>query len=871
MRALELVGILSFLAGCPVVAERAPVDTAGPDDSGNEVDSGDPAETGDSDSGAQVETGDSGCEEFDWYADTDRDGFGSLENAFRACEPPIGYTADDSDCDDTRADVYPGAPETCEGTDQNCDTTVDNEAVDAPIWFADLDGDGWGAVSSGTIVSCTAPADMVATDSDCDDDDVGIYPGAAERCDETDEDCDEVVDNDALDADRWFADNDGDGHGDADIVTYACEAPPNSSADDLDCDDDAAEVFPGADEYCDGVDEDCDGNIDETPVDPVSYYLDIDGDGFGTKAAIYTACSSISGYVSFDSDCDDTDDAVYPGALDGCDGLDSDCDGEVDEADSFDAGTWYLDADGDGYAGTSTTTACSQPVDHYASIEDCDDANGRISPAAGELCGGTDENCDGTTDEDSAIDAPFWHADVDADGYGDPVNTYAACALPSGYTTDTQDCDDSDPASSPIGTDSCSDGLDQDCDGDPDDGCWPTGSVDVVTGRAQIYGTGASLYLGSAIGAVGDLTGDGNTDFVVSSGGAPGKTLYVLDALATGVHAAPGSTVLATRTMTYNAPSPGAGDFNGDGADDLVYGDIGQGTSGVEYGPITGTSGDSRDITLGTYLTPVATGDIDDDGIDDLVGGASGKACIFASTAAPFGNGASGSCIWKSGGSGSIGSAVDAGKDFDGDGVHDFVVGGSQSIWIFTGPSWSSGTSGADYTITADATAEPQFGSISVALAHDANGDGYGEVATGSYGDNGGVYGREFVFNGDIAGTATTADAYATIEADGTLLALAYGMRFADVDGDGKEDLLTSGSAYGVNTIGIFLSPFSGTHFGADADTVLYSPTGTWLGSDGTLNLGDIEGFGYDAIAFSDQRDDVGATDAGAVFTFYGP
>ena len=107
-----------------------------------------------------------------------------------------------------------------------------------------------------------------------------------------------------------------------------------------------------------------------------------DGDGDGVSAV---------------EDCDDADPTVHPGAVEGCDGVDQDCDGEIDE----DAGpVWFLDADGDGWGDwNQSVQACAAvavpgPVTDRAG--DCDDSDGAVGPHATEVpANGIDEDCDG--------------------------------------------------------------------------------------------------------------------------------------------------------------------------------------------------------------------------------------------------------------------------------------------------------------------------------------------------------------------------------------------------------------------------------------------------------------------------------------------
>ena len=98
---------------------------------------------------------------------------------------------------------------------------------------------------------------------------------------------------------------------------------------------------------------------------------------------------------------------------------------------------------------------------------DCDDADPEVHPNAIERCDGRDDDCDGTIDQD-AEDATEWFVDADGDGFGDPTTARLGCVA-SGEVADDTDCDDTDPDVHPEATESCGDGVDQDCDGvDPD-------------------------------------------------------------------------------------------------------------------------------------------------------------------------------------------------------------------------------------------------------------------------------------------------------------------------------------------------------------------------------------------------------------------
>jgi hypothetical protein len=239
------------------------------------------------------------------------------------------------------------------------------------------------------------------------------------------------------------------------------------SAED-DCDDLNPAINPGAEEVCDGIDNNCDDQIDEGLTEV--YYPDADGDGYGSDADMVEACEPVEGMLATGGDCDDTDAEVNPLGIELCDGLDNNCDGDTDGEDAADKEFWFVDADGDGHGVTlDFIYTCDMPEGYADNDTDCDDENETIFPSASEVCDGVDNDCDGSVDPSTAVDATMWYRDADSDTYGNPDVTEVACDAPSGFVAIHADCDDTDALIHPEGTEIC-DGVDQNCDGTIDEG-----------------------------------------------------------------------------------------------------------------------------------------------------------------------------------------------------------------------------------------------------------------------------------------------------------------------------------------------------------------------------------------------------------------
>jgi hypothetical protein len=317
---------------------------------------------------------DSGCEGDDDY---DQDGDGQVDDAhvgLGTSHVSGSGSLPGGDCDDTDASRSPGLSEDCAtGFDDDCDGDVnDLGALGCTTFYADRDGDSDG-LSTDSQCTCEAISPYeVTTSGDCDDGDPAFHSTAAEDCDALDSDCDGSL------TDGLYADADGDGDpdcidGDGDGDGYFEGTGPGE-----DCNDDDAEIHPGAEELCDDVDSDCDGSlVDE-------YDSDIDGDG---TIDCMDPDADGDGHDAEDEggdDCNDADPDISPSAADTWyDGVDSDCDGASD-----------YDMDGDGYD--------AEPEGGG----DCDDDNPAVHPDAEDRADTDrfDDDCDGLFDEDDVID-----------------------------------------------------------------------------------------------------------------------------------------------------------------------------------------------------------------------------------------------------------------------------------------------------------------------------------------------------------------------------------------------------------------------------------------------------------------------------------
>ncbi|MBZ4330223.1 putative metal-binding motif-containing protein [Corallococcus sp. AS-1-12] len=197
-----------------------------------------------------------------------------------------------TDCNDRDSAVSPSAFEVCNGKDDNC-TLGESDATDKQVWYTDADGDGYGSLR---VESCVQPVGAVAVGGDCNDADGQVRPGRTEfRCDGKDDNCNGMNDED-------FG------------VDSACE-------DDLKCSGKVACASTPGQTACARLPTE----------NPVTWFVDGDGDGYKGQAAGVGCRSPVAGGVSQFEDCDESSIYVRNGLPEACDRLDNNCSGGVDE------------------------------------------------------------------------------------------------------------------------------------------------------------------------------------------------------------------------------------------------------------------------------------------------------------------------------------------------------------------------------------------------------------------------------------------------------------------------------------------------------------------------------------------------------------
>ncbi|MGK3999622.1 putative metal-binding motif-containing protein [Sorangium sp. So ce1024] len=183
-----------------------------------------------------------GCAGETYYLDRDGDGHGDPGEPTIDCSPPPDHAVLGDDCDDYNVSIHPGAPEVCNGRDDNCNGEID-ENLEVRTHYEDADGDGYGSFFGATVQAKCPPEGFAPNSTDCNDRDANVHPGAPEVCNLVDDDCDDRVDEGVREV-----------CGVGMCAREAITCSPGSCT--------PGEPMP---EICNGLDDDCDGEVDEDP------------------------------------------------------------------------------------------------------------------------------------------------------------------------------------------------------------------------------------------------------------------------------------------------------------------------------------------------------------------------------------------------------------------------------------------------------------------------------------------------------------------------------------------------------------------------------------------------------------------------------
>ena len=314
----------------------------------------------------------------------------------------------EDDCEPNDGTIFPGNVETCNGVDDDCDGSTDGAGTpDCINHYPDPDNDGYGS-GEGACVCGPSPQFPVSVGGDCGPMDPAVNPEQTEACTNKDDNCDGTTDpENAMDCKTYYVDGDDDGWGTTleptRCLCWGDPATDHTTTKVGDCNDLNPLVHPEMVELCNGVDDDCNVQADpEGSIGCVVLFKDSDQDGFGVSDASKCLCGMQGFYTTLvDGDCDDTNSSVNPDQTEACDSVDTDCNGQTDEAYAIGCTTYFTDTDNDGYGVTPTTCLCApSPQWHTADGGDCDDEDKEIHPFTDEVCGdGKDNDCNGATDE----------------------------------------------------------------------------------------------------------------------------------------------------------------------------------------------------------------------------------------------------------------------------------------------------------------------------------------------------------------------------------------------------------------------------------------------------------------------------------------
>jgi hypothetical protein len=594
-----------------------------------------------------------------------------------------------------------------------------------------------------------------------------------------------------------------------------------------DCDDERADINPGAIEQCDDIDHDCDGKVDND-IQNIDWFEDGDDDGFGNLMSSVNDCRQPSGFVDNSDDCDDTNLNINPNAEEICDGIDNDCDSDIDDDDTSvtGQGTWYQDADNDSFGNPAISQLqCASSLGYVSNQDDCDDTNPNINPTANEVCDGNDNDCDGYVDN-NPVDGSFWYEDVDEDGYGECTSYVLSCSNVDGYVDNPDDCDDSNVDVNPDADEVCEDGIDNDCDNGLNACWWGSDNLEDTTYPFQ-GGSITNWFAGTSVSGLGawDTSSGYGYDWVGT--GFPGD----LDDVQGWFIMREGQPEIWTGTdrnhFTIKDATNGDGigssiasqeDINGDGNIDVATGLIGydDSTDGNEGALclITTMKNDLVSIPGRTFYTNYACDTLL---VGSEIDGQLGKPSLFI-------------------------------EDQDSDGVAEILAGSYNK----------TAATGAVYLITGSSDFKK--------TDSDSDGNLVEEEATIEYVD-------------DVSSIAFTHDDVDSLfeNEDGfehPALSLAKG----DINGSGTDDLIIGVPADAAGLVTVFEGASTSVTGSSDIDLTSTTPTDATFFTGANLSDGlghavyacDLDGDGYDDVIMGAPLDSTNQTEAGQVAIMYG-